>query len=68
MADPTLVVYGAILTSSLSIVLRQLRLRAREREDAALVRHVFDQTRAPSVLSDLAALRQADWPKRRRDD
>jgi len=36
-------------------IMRQRRLRARDRMAFELGRHIFDQTRSPTVLSDLAS-------------
>lgn len=49
----------ASCVTALASICRQWRLRARDRDDAKLARHVFDQTRSPTVLADLANLRNS---------
>ena len=46
-------------------ILRQVRLYIRERDELALARHIFDQTRSTTVLHDLSELRWGVSPRSR---
>lgn len=60
---PTIVILALIsgLFAALSRIMKQRRLRERDREEMAFVRHVFDQTRQV-ILPELTELRRAQRP------
>lgn len=62
MVLQTVLASSPVVVGLIAVVLRDQRLRARDKAELALAHYIFSQTRRETVLTDLAVLRQASQP------